>query len=110
MGRKPMLNVIETLICLFFFNPAKLVSMSHSIILFSIIPSNSVQYCYAFHRESVAIILYNIIHGDKNRKMSENKLVEYYMSLPYQMLVDKDPDEKGYVISFPDLKGCLTSG
>lgn len=42
--------------------------------------------------------------------MKEKRTLEYYMSLPYQMLVDKDPDEEGYVISFPDLKGCLTSG
>lgn len=34
--------------------------------------------------------------------------VDNYMRLPYRMIVDEDPDEGGYVISFPDLLGCLT--
>ena len=38
------------------------------------------------------------------------KDVNYYMSLKYPMEIVEDPDEGGYVISFPDLPGCLTSG
>lgn len=34
--------------------------------------------------------------------------VDDYMRLPYRMIVDEDPNEGGYVISFPDLPGCLT--
>jgi predicted RNase H-like HicB family nuclease len=34
--------------------------------------------------------------------------VEDYMKPPYRMRVDEDPDDGGYVISFPDLPGCLT--
>lgn len=34
--------------------------------------------------------------------------VDDYMRLPYRMIIDEDPDEGGYVISFPDLPGCLT--
>ena len=32
------------------------------------------------------------------------------MVLPYSMEFTPDTDEGGYVVSFPDLKGCLTSG
>lgn len=34
--------------------------------------------------------------------------VNDYMRLPYRMNIDEDPDEGGYVVSFPDLPGCLT--
>ena len=33
-----------------------------------------------------------------------------YMELPYRMEIVKDMDEGGYVVSFPDLPGCLSSG
>lgn len=36
------------------------------------------------------------------------KNLEYYMALPYKMEITPDPDEGGYVASFPDLPGCLT--
>ncbi len=36
------------------------------------------------------------------------KTLEYYMSLPYKMEIEPDPVEGGYVVSFPDLPGCLT--
>ena len=35
---------------------------------------------------------------------------DYYMSLNYQMVLTEAPDEDGYVVSFPDLPGCLTCG
>ena len=35
--------------------------------------------------------------------------IEEYMKLPYRMEVVEDADEGGYVVSFPDLKGCITS-
>lgn len=38
------------------------------------------------------------------------KNIEYYMRLPYRMELIPDPDEGGFVISFPELKGCLSSG
>ena len=38
------------------------------------------------------------------------KTVDYYMNLPYKMEVVADVDEGGYVVSFPDLPGCLTCG
>lgn len=31
-----------------------------------------------------------------------------YLSLSYKMEIERDPDEGGYVVSFPDLPGCLT--
>ena len=34
----------------------------------------------------------------------------YYMNLSYRMEIIEDPDEGGYVVSFPDLPGCLTCG
>ena len=38
------------------------------------------------------------------------KTIEYYMALPYRMELVADVEEGGYVVSFPDLKGCITSG
>lgn len=37
------------------------------------------------------------------------KGLEYYMNLNYKVQVVKDEAEGGYVLSIPDLKGCLTS-
>ncbi len=33
-----------------------------------------------------------------------------YMKLPYRMEIVEDLDEGGYVVSYPDLPGCLSSG
>ena len=38
------------------------------------------------------------------------KKIEEYMAMPYRMELIPDKDEGGYVVSFPDLPGCLTSG
>ena len=36
------------------------------------------------------------------------KTLEEYMAMNYPMEVIRDEDEGGYVISFPDLNGCIT--
>ena len=33
-----------------------------------------------------------------------------YMKLPYRMEIVEDQEEGGYVLSFPDLPGCITCG
>lgn len=38
------------------------------------------------------------------------KNLEYYLSLNYPMVIFEDTEEGGFVVSFPDLKGCLTCG
>ena len=38
------------------------------------------------------------------------KTIEYYMALPYPLELIPDPDEGGFVASYPDLPGCLTIG
>lgn len=38
------------------------------------------------------------------------KTIDDYMKLRYRMEIIEDPDEGGYVVSFPDLKGCVTCG
>ena len=38
------------------------------------------------------------------------KKIDEYLHLPYSMELIPDPDEGGYVVSFPDLPGCLSSG
>ena len=38
------------------------------------------------------------------------KTLEYYMSLPYKMEVVPDLEEGGYVVSYPDLPGCISCG
>ena len=36
------------------------------------------------------------------------RTLDEYMELHYRMEIIEDPDEGGYVVSFPDLKGCIT--
>ena len=38
------------------------------------------------------------------------KSVDYYMKLPYEMEINSDTSEQGYVVSFPELPGCITCG
>ena len=38
------------------------------------------------------------------------KTLEYYMSLPYKMEVVPDLEEGCYVVSYPDLPGCISCG
>ncbi len=38
------------------------------------------------------------------------RTIDEYMRLPYPMELIPDTDEGGFVVSFPDLKGCLTMG
>ena len=38
------------------------------------------------------------------------RTLDEYMKLPYRMEIVPDPYEGGFVISFPDLPGCLTTG
>lgn len=38
------------------------------------------------------------------------KDLDYYMNLNYPFNVTPEEDGSGYMISFPDLPGCLTSG
>ena len=38
------------------------------------------------------------------------KTLNEYLALPYRMELVKDPDEGGFVVSFPDLPGCITCG
>ncbi len=36
------------------------------------------------------------------------KNTEYYMALPYRMEIIPDIDEGGFVVSYPELPGCIT--
>ena len=36
--------------------------------------------------------------------------MNHYMSLSYPMEIIEDSDEGGFVVSYPDLPGCLTCG
>lgn len=36
------------------------------------------------------------------------KDAKYYNSLPYKMVITPDTEEGGYVITYPDLPGCIT--
>jgi len=42
--------------------------------------------------------------------ISMKKTIDDYMKLPYKMEIVKDPDEGGFVVSFPELPGCITIG
>lgn len=36
------------------------------------------------------------------------RTLEEYLKLPYRLVLTPDPDEGGYVASYPDLPGCIT--
>ena len=38
------------------------------------------------------------------------KTIDDYIKLPYRMELVEDIDEGGYVVTYPDLKGCITCG
>ena len=38
------------------------------------------------------------------------RTINEYMSLPYKMELIPDTYESGFVVSFPELPGCLTTG
>ena len=38
------------------------------------------------------------------------KTIDYYMGLPYRLVIVPDAAEGGYVASYPELHGCLTCG
>ena len=38
------------------------------------------------------------------------KTLNEYLALPYRMEIVEDRDESGYVVSFPELPGCITCG
>ena len=38
------------------------------------------------------------------------KPLNEYLKLPYRMEIVEDPEEGGYVVSLPDLPGCITCG
>lgn len=38
------------------------------------------------------------------------KTLNEYMSMSYKMEIMEDQDEGGFVISYPDLPGCITCG
>ena len=38
------------------------------------------------------------------------KTLNDYMSMSYKMVIVEDKDEGGFVVSYPDLPGCITCG
>jgi len=44
------------------------------------------------------------------KKIEINKKIYEYMNRKYRFEIVEDEDEGGYVISYPDLPGCLSSG
>ena len=38
------------------------------------------------------------------------KTLNEYLNLPYRMEIVEDHDEGGFVVSYPDLSGCITCG
>ena len=38
------------------------------------------------------------------------KTLNEYLALPYRMEIVGDHDEGGFVVSYPDLPGCITCG
>ena len=40
----------------------------------------------------------------------KTKTLSDYMAMPYRMEIVEDKDEGGFVVSYPDLPGCITCG
>ena len=38
------------------------------------------------------------------------KTLNDYMKMPYKMEIVEDSDESGFVVTYPDLPGCITCG
>ncbi len=38
------------------------------------------------------------------------KTLDEYLKLPYRLVLTPDPDEGGFVASYPELPGCITCG
>ena len=38
------------------------------------------------------------------------KTLDEYLKMPYRMEIIPDPDEGGYIASYPELPGCLSTG
>ena len=38
------------------------------------------------------------------------KTIDEYMALPYRIEIIPEPEEGGYAISYPELRGCLSAG
>ena len=38
------------------------------------------------------------------------KKLDDYMAMPYRMEIVEDKEEGGFVVSYPDLPGCITCG
>ena len=38
------------------------------------------------------------------------KMLDDYMAMSYRMEIVEDKDEGGFVVSYPDLPGCITCG
>ena len=42
--------------------------------------------------------------------MMKTKTFDYYMALPYRLVLIPDTDESGFVAFYPELPGCITCG
>lgn len=60
--------------------------------------------------KKVYIEIHRNCKSDCGRGGKAMKTLEEYLLLSYRMEVIRDTDENGYVVSFPELKGCLTCG
>ena len=43
-------------------------------------------------------------------RQTKMKNLNDYLAMPYRMEIVEDKDEGGYVVSFPDLPGCIACG
>ena len=46
----------------------------------------------------------------KERRIVPLRTVDEYMALSYRMEITSDPYEGGFVVSYPELPGCITCG
>lgn len=52
----------------------------------------------------------DIIYITTREREQQMRTIDEYMKLPYKTEIVPDIEEGGYVVSFPDLPGCLAEG
>ena len=63
-------------------------------------------------RLTKTVISYMVLSENNHKKRGGRsvKTIKEYMRLPYRMEIVPDTDEGGFIVSFPELPGCISCG
>ena len=60
--------------------------------------------------DGVVSITFVIVSTKEKARRREMKTLNEYLEMSYRMEIVEDKDEGGFVVSYPDLPGCITCG